>query len=210
MNEADAGSHERSSRAELRRRAIIQTARRLFVEHGFHATGVAQIARKSGIAVGQMYRDFTSKEDIVAALAQEDCATLMRADALKSAIRSGEPEAAMTWLLGLLELDEDRDARRLFAEIVAESARNERISAIFKAVQVELRSAVMQALLQIAPGPDLEGGRSLLADMLLSFSLGLLHHDLTVPGFQSQPLVRAMQNIFKDQVRALTTARAPG
>ncbi|RZM06398.1 MAG: TetR/AcrR family transcriptional regulator, partial [Sphingomonas sp.] len=37
-------------------------ARRLFVEHGFHSTGIALIAKESGVAVQQLYRDFPSKE----------------------------------------------------------------------------------------------------------------------------------------------------
>ena len=37
-----------ADRAATRRRRIIEAARSLFVANGFHATGVAQIARESG------------------------------------------------------------------------------------------------------------------------------------------------------------------
>ena len=47
-------------KALLRREKIVSAARRLFIANGFHATGVAQIAKESGIAVGQIYRDFSS------------------------------------------------------------------------------------------------------------------------------------------------------
>ncbi|WP_443018235.1 helix-turn-helix domain-containing protein [Sphingobium sp. TKS] len=43
------------------------TTRDLFVKRGFHQTGMAQIASSSGIAVGQIYRDFANKEAIIAA-----------------------------------------------------------------------------------------------------------------------------------------------
>lgn len=60
------------NRAEHRRRLVTDTARKLFMNHGFHATGMAQLAKESGIAVGQIYRDFASKEDIVAAICNAD------------------------------------------------------------------------------------------------------------------------------------------
>jgi AcrR family transcriptional regulator len=48
-------------KAAQRREKIIEAARKLFIDNGFHATGVAQIAKESGIAVGQLYRDFASR-----------------------------------------------------------------------------------------------------------------------------------------------------
>ncbi len=70
----------RATRADDRRRHLIDVARKLFTEHGFHATGVAQIAAASGIRVGQIYRDFSGKEDIVAAIVAEDVAAFLDED----------------------------------------------------------------------------------------------------------------------------------
>ena len=44
------------SRAQQRRDKVVDVARRLFASQGFHATGMAQIAKESGVAVGQIYR----------------------------------------------------------------------------------------------------------------------------------------------------------
>ena len=194
------------SRAGMRRRRILESARKLFVERGFHATGVAQIARESGVAVGQMYRDFASKEDIVAALVAEDCAAFLRAEMLASAISDGDSGSAMTWLLALLEPSDDPGTAGLFAEIVAESARNKRIAAIFASLQLELRSTVMEALAQIAPDPKLDDARSLLADTLLTLSLGLLHNQLLNPAADTRLLSKTMQQILKERVIAMATA----
>lgn len=206
MTEAQAWSAHCAPRAAMRRRKIIETARRLFIERGFHATGVAQIARESGIAVGQMYRDFASKEDIVAALAQEDCAAFLRADTLKTALRNKDSASALAWLLALLERDDDdRTGNRLFAEIVAESARNDRIATIFNSIQLEVRTTVMQALAQVAPDRALDERRSLIASLLLTFNLGLLNYKLMEPGLDEAPLVAAMQAVIKAQVEALAS-----
>ena len=206
MTEAQAGSSDGPSRSEIRRRKIIETARRLFVERGFHATGVAQIARDSGIAVGQMYRDFASKEDIVAALAKEDCVTFLQADTLKTAICRSDTESTVTWLLALLDLDDqDRGKTRLFAEIVAESARNDRIAAIFNSIQLELRATIMQALAQLAPDPALEDQRHQLTSLLLTFTYGLLHHQLMTPDLDVKPIVGVMRTIIRTEVEALAS-----
>ena len=203
MAEAQREVAERASRADLRRRKIIETARRLFTEHGFHATGVAQIARESGVVIAQMYRDFASKEDIVAALAEEDSLKYLRADALHRAIDSGDSTSALTWLLGLLEPEDEFEQRGLFAEIVAESTRNPRIATIFTSVQQDLRSNIMQALAQIAPQPELEQRRSLLASLLLTFSLGLVNHRFIAPDLEVKALVQAMKDIIRSEVKAL-------
>ena len=44
MKWADVCGGERSSRADLRRRKLIETARMLFIQNGFHLTGIAQIS----------------------------------------------------------------------------------------------------------------------------------------------------------------------
>jgi AcrR family transcriptional regulator len=51
-------------RAELRREEILAAAERTFVERGYHATGIADIATLLGLGHGTFYRYFQSKHDI--------------------------------------------------------------------------------------------------------------------------------------------------
>ncbi len=44
---------------------ILDTAARLFHEHGYHATGVSGILRESGVNSGSLYHFFGSKEDVL-------------------------------------------------------------------------------------------------------------------------------------------------
>jgi AcrR family transcriptional regulator len=56
----------RSSReksAETRAR-IVDTAYRLFVEHGYSATAVREISQAAGVTVGALYNHFATKEEI--------------------------------------------------------------------------------------------------------------------------------------------------
>jgi len=63
------GRRERKKR-ELHVR-IYETARQLFLEHGFEATTVAQIAEAADVAQGTFFNHFPSKQAVLAELASE-------------------------------------------------------------------------------------------------------------------------------------------
>ena len=61
----------RLSRAEQRERTqaeLLAAAERLFVEQGFHATSVDQVAAAAGFTKGAVYSNFSSKEDLFLAV----------------------------------------------------------------------------------------------------------------------------------------------
>jgi len=53
-----------TQRGEHTRQAIVDAAYQLFLEQGFHATSMRQIASKAGVALGGIYNHFASKEAI--------------------------------------------------------------------------------------------------------------------------------------------------
>ncbi len=63
------GRRERKKR-ELRAR-IYETARQLFLEHGFEATTVAQIAEAADVAQGTFFNHFASKQAVLAETTSE-------------------------------------------------------------------------------------------------------------------------------------------
>lgn len=178
--------------AEIRRFRVIEAARRLFIENGFHATGIAQIARESGVAVGQLYRDFSAKEDIVAAIVNSDCRSFLAAESLRLAIQNGDVAQVREWIHQLVTPDSDAGDARLFAEILAESARNQRIAAIFNATHRDVRALMLDALAMLAPGEALAAQRSALCDVILIMSLGMLHHGMIRPGEDDTALVEVL------------------
>jgi AcrR family transcriptional regulator len=58
----------RASYAALTRAAVLEAARDAFVEHGFAATSIDDIARAAGVSKGAVYHHFASKEDLFAEL----------------------------------------------------------------------------------------------------------------------------------------------
>jgi AcrR family transcriptional regulator len=55
----------RSARAEQTRTAIVEAALRLFRENGYEATTMRAIAREAGVATGNAYYYFGSKEELI-------------------------------------------------------------------------------------------------------------------------------------------------
>ena len=192
------------NKTEARREKVIDAARKLFIENGFHATGIAQIAKESGVAVGQLYRDFSSKEDIVAAIVNTDCRTFMAADSLRIAIDNGDEGQVRDWIRQFVLPEEDVDDGRLFAEIIAEAGRNDRIAAIFDRTHHDVHTLMLAALDMVAPGAALAERRSVLADVILTMSLGLLHHQLVGRRVTVTPLVQAMIAIIDRDIDAIS------
>jgi AcrR family transcriptional regulator len=55
---------EKTKKGEVTRLAIEDAAMSLFLEQGYHATSMRQIADKTGLALGGIYNHFTSKDEI--------------------------------------------------------------------------------------------------------------------------------------------------
>lgn len=60
-----------------RRQHLIDTAYRLFNEHGYHATGIDWILAESGVSKATLYKHFRSKEDLILAVLQQRHEQLM-------------------------------------------------------------------------------------------------------------------------------------
>jgi AcrR family transcriptional regulator len=75
-----------------RRRFILETAARLLREHGPAKTTMADIAREADMAVGTVYLEFSSKEDIVAELSSRAHARVLAAMENAAAEKRAAPD----------------------------------------------------------------------------------------------------------------------
>lgn len=71
------------------RRAIMAAAAEVFVDKGFHATRIHDIAERARIGVGTVYNHFEQKEDVLLALLEEHMAAL----ADRFAAAQGDPRS---------------------------------------------------------------------------------------------------------------------
>ncbi|MEG3151148.1 helix-turn-helix domain-containing protein [Sphingomonas sp. ZT3P38] len=190
------------TRAEERRGRIIATARMLFAENGFHNTGMAQIAKHSGVLVGQIYRDFANKEEIVAAIVELDLEPLLAVGELGGAVEACDADSVRAWIAHFVAGDGDKDYR-LVAEIIAESSRNARIAAIFRSVHDRLQRSIIAALEMLAPEPEKERDRAILADVILTMSAGIFQRRLEQISAIDPDLVTALKRTIDREIDVL-------
>jgi len=72
-------SENRESTRQQRRRQILDAARDLFVQKGYEATTMAEIARRSGLAVGTLYKFYDDKRHLYDTLVAETMLEFERA-----------------------------------------------------------------------------------------------------------------------------------
>jgi len=114
---------------EGRRQEILAAALRCFARNGFHSTTITDVVRESGVSQGTFYLYFQTKDDVIAALADDRS----QGDALINAIAGAEadPVAGLTILFelhGRTLADAQRtDERRVAIQGWAEALRNDAI-----------------------------------------------------------------------------------
>ncbi|MFK0286056.1 TetR/AcrR family transcriptional regulator [Streptomyces sp. NPDC090499] len=57
---------------DARRKQILDAARRCFLRGGFHSTSMQDLFAESGLSAGAVYRHFTSKDEMILAIAEEN------------------------------------------------------------------------------------------------------------------------------------------
>src|SRR4051812_16527133 len=114
---------------EARRRQIIEAAIKCFSEEGFHRATMQDIVRQARLSPGAIYRYFSSKEEIIEAIADERHArerTLIGAARDEARIEQSLRSLASTFF-GPLANARERSQRRLGIQIWAEALRNPRL-----------------------------------------------------------------------------------
>ncbi|WP_436520287.1 TetR/AcrR family transcriptional regulator [Actinoplanes sp. HUAS TT8] len=115
-----------SEHLAARRRQILEAAGRCFARDGFHRTSMSDIVRESGISAGLVYRYFTGKDDMIAAIVTDW-------HEQRAARLSGDPAGAYLDLLRSVGDPGARDDARLGVQVWAEALRSPAILALVKA-----------------------------------------------------------------------------
>jgi len=171
----------RSPRAVARRKQVTDAARRLFAMRGFQNSPMTQISEAAGVKVGQIYRDFDGKEAIVADIVREDLQGLLDEPSLDVAIAANDVPAMRRWVVSFIQRDCDPHQEGLFAQILVEAARNDRISALLREADRLITMNICRALAAIAPGKAHELKRNELVDVIIVLLTGLSQRKLAAP-----------------------------
>ncbi|MCL4181845.1 MAG: TetR/AcrR family transcriptional regulator [Burkholderiaceae bacterium] len=110
-----------SVRYEARRLEILSAAETCFVRKGFHSTAIAEICAEAGISAGHLYYYFASKEEIVAAIAQDRLKVCIKM--LEHILDGPDPFAELIRQICRPKIG-GLDTDSLLLELLAEAGRN--------------------------------------------------------------------------------------
>ena len=178
---------------------IVNAARKLFGSKGFHATTTAELATEAAVSVGQIYRHFESKDDIVVAVAEHNARSgLAGFHAIFDAVERGE----LSTFEGIKTIAATRlgdPEGGLFFEIVAESCRNPSAAECLRTLTKFYRDGIRRlAALARPDGPSDE--LDAYVDLMQACFIGLFFH----PAIGTvDDLEKTSQNIARLLTRAL-------
>lgn len=143
----------RQDAAESRER-VVQTASELFRDHGYDGIGIATLMQAAGLTNGAFYKQFASKEALIAEATAHALAG--NADAWDAALAQAgkDPIAALErWYLTDTHLH-GRDSGCTYAALAAEAPRHE--APVREAFETGLRKTLAQIAEALGNGPDAE------------------------------------------------------
>lgn len=175
-----AAQHEQGGRER-----ILSTARSLFNRRGFHQTSMAELASMAQVSVGQIYRLFRSKEDIISAIVEVDSGE-RRSEiaALRNSLCAGEIGIEQAFeRLFLTALADHEEA--LSFDILAEGFRNDRVGETIAALCGNLRQCLRD--FAFAANSQLsEASLGHAEELILACMFGLGHRSLSRPELSAQ------------------------
>ncbi|MEV0577318.1 TetR/AcrR family transcriptional regulator [Streptomyces sp. RTGN2] len=133
---------------DARRRQILDGAARCFARDGFHATSMQDVLREVGLSAGAVYRYFSGKDDLIAAIAGEAVGAVREAfDRAARVSPPPTPDVLIGRVVRILFHDEANAARgldrRAFAGLIvqvwSEALRSERLAATLDEAYTGLR-----------------------------------------------------------------------
>ncbi|MBV8350271.1 MAG: TetR/AcrR family transcriptional regulator [Mycolicibacterium sp.] len=163
---------------DQQRAEILDAARRCFVRNGFHRTSMQDVFTEAGRSAGAVYRYFSSKDDMILAVASQNLADVT--EALRSALRSGdgdaEPGQAMAALLDEVASRHADDQLATVALMVwSEALRNPALADRLREASAAMTRDLADLVRERQAAGELPGARAeALARVILSILPGYL------------------------------------
>ena len=151
---------------EGRRNQILDAAARRFAANGFHSTSMQDILAESELSAGAVYRYFSGKEDIIAAIAERAMA------AIRSALDEDASDRTLSEMVAraLAAVDERTeldDVGRLALQVWAEAARSDTL-------RERLAGAVREGRAIVRDGIERRYGREVDAEAVAAVFVALI------------------------------------
>lgn len=173
-------------KSDLRKQCIIDATEQHVLIKGFHKASMSEIAKTAGLSVGQIYRYYAHKDDIICALVEQ--LTQKRLQFMASFLDKKD------WLDRHFseENQETHNMRIMHTEIQAEATRNPVIAKIYKESHIRLQNRAVVILMSRYPTIT-EREAIARIEMLVTLTEGLLVRW----DFQTRPFTKEMHQIYR-------------
>jgi AcrR family transcriptional regulator len=171
--------------SDQRKQCIIDATEQHVLTKGFHKASMSEIAKSAGLSVGQIYRYFSHKDEIICALVEQF--TQQRLQFMPSFLDKNN------WLDRHFSEDdqENHNIRVMHSEIQAEAARNPVIAKICIESHQRLQCHAVSIMQSRHPKMDRQEAVARI-EMLVTLTEGLLARW----EYQPRPFSKEMQKIY--------------
>jgi AcrR family transcriptional regulator len=159
-----------------RRQNLIEAASAVMSARGFEGAGIAEIAAAAGIAPANLYRYFSTKEDLVLAIVAAQRARIGQCLAEALAAAKGPSDALSRFMTAVAAAAIEPRTRALWLEILAEAARKPRIARMLVDDDARLVAAFSGLIAEGRAAGEIATGADpvLLARMLIALMDGAM------------------------------------
>ncbi|MGO4560154.1 TetR/AcrR family transcriptional regulator [Mesorhizobium sp. 2RAF21] len=186
------------AQADENHQTVINSASRLFREYGFDGIGLKDLMKTAGLTQGGFYKQFASKEDLIARASQRamEMATRRWSDAVGS-----DPQSPLETVMAFYLSPDHRQERGDGCPIVALGSDAARQSTEVRATFEAGVKAHLQILDELLPADEDEGPRAK-ATVVLSLMIGAVLLSRIV---NDETLAQGFLQAARYEVRHMTT-----
>jgi len=195
---------------DSRRSEILEAALTCFSREGFHKTTMQDIVRQSGLSPGAIYNYFKSKEEIIAAIANQR--QIKEKELVMDAIKTGPAKHALERIrdafLDELDSPEERLRRRVSVQLWAEAQRDPSVRRLVRRSFEEPRKLITEVLSSAQAQGAITDGID--ADALARFLIAAFHGLALQREWDDRFLAERQKIIFSWLLQAVTGSPVSG
>ena len=184
-----------------RRVEILAAAERCFVRSGFHRASMQEICAEAGMSPGNLYRYFSSKEEIIAGIAERD-----RAEVVQQLATANFKTDFWKTFAGLARhhvVERPNEEVGLCAEIMTESRRHPEIARIFQGFDADVKTRLIAILHEAAErgdiAPDIDFDN--IVTMLMVIVDGVWWRRAVDPNFDTEAVLPLFLHLTEHMLR---------
>ena len=177
--------HAERPSAPRRVKQILEAAETCFRLYGFHASSMAQIAAAAQMSVGHIYRYFSGKDDLIAAIVERDVAAAMADFDAVEVDEAGVFPAFFRHWRAKVERMSERGCSILWLEIMSEAARNPRAAEVMARFRGSVAKRLCALVQAGAPGRWSDEEAAEKVELLMLLTDAVAFKAISEPGYDA-------------------------